>query len=204
MEKNEELIEKINAFESEVRALRKKPQGFGQELSAKRRKLERLMSGHETNLVLNKVKDAEILAKEIKKVETEIKTLEFEQNTFGDQAEVAIGDPDSRLFNDAASIVAEAHAQIVPLERELKKFINGDLDHEKERYLKAISDFSEKLRLLWDLTRAGLVAQKFLPKELQVCKPPVLVSPDQGDFEINAEKVSEVYKRLSKTAFLNI
>jgi hypothetical protein len=203
--KQAELIEKYHEFRDEVKALQKKPQAFGQELATKREKLERLRAGHESNLVLKRDEDTEILEQEIEKIEAEIKTLEFEAATFGgDQSEVVAGDPDSKLYNEAASIVKEAHAHIGPLEKELEEFIKFGLDEEKEKYLKVIGDFSEKMAALWNFSSSGMFSQKFLSKELQICKPPKLVAPDQGDLEIDAEQVSGVYRRLSKTAFFNI
>ena len=57
---------------------------------------------------------------------------------------------------------------------------------------------SEKLAELWEILRAGLTAQSYLPEHLRKCKKPRLIAPMQSHFEIDHMQVGEVYKPLSK------
>ena len=116
--KADALIDRFGQFQSEVKALQQKPQGLEQELSTKRGMLERLNAGRKSNLALEEVEKAEILEKQIKKLELEIEILEAKLAAFGpggkksSQALVANA-PGSQLYELADGIVNEA-AEIAP------------------------------------------------------------------------------------------
>jgi hypothetical protein len=207
--KIEALIERFDQFQADVKALQQKPAGLSQELSVKRGKLERLKAGRISNLAQEELGKAEILEKQIMQLEPEIEILEAKISAFGPggknsaQAIVA-STPDSKLFKEAASIAQQASEIVPTLEGELKEFMSFGVDAERERYLKVIEDFSEKLLALWQISRAGIFCGTYLPEELRSGKPPRLVAPEQGHFEIDASQIATVYRRLSKTAFLNV
>jgi hypothetical protein len=199
------LIEKFNSFQSQVQALRQKPAGLEQELSVKRLKLERLRTARFSQLALEEVEKAKILAKEIDKLEPEIEILEAKISAFGPggkesvQALVAAA-PGSELFIMAESIVEAAAAVAPDLEKELQYFISWKSEELKQEYLSKIGDFSEQHAELWELSYSGITAGKYLPPERRKCKKPRLVPPLQSLFEIGINDVGQVYRPLSRTS----
>lgn len=205
MNNQKELVDRFNEFQAKVRKLQTKPQGLEQELSVKRAKLDRLKAGRSAQLALDETGKAEVLAKQIKSLETEIETIEVKIAAFGlggskSAQSLVQNAPDSELYNMAKSIVEEA-AEIAPgLEKELQHFVNLGADEEKEKYLKIIEGFSEKLHTLWDICRAGLYCQQFLPEDFRQCKKPLLIAPGQAFFEVDEMQIAEAYRPLSRTS----
>ena len=72
------------------------------------------------------------------------------------------------------------------------------LDELKQEYFDKIEDFSNKLAELWEVSRAGLFCQQFLPDDLRRCKKPRLIAPDQSFFTVEVEDIGKVYTRMSK------
>jgi len=199
----ETLIDRFNSFQAEVRKLQAKPQGLEQELSAKKGKLVRLKRARSSQLALDETEKAKVLAKEIEKLAEEVEVVEAKAAAFGpggsqSAQKIVENAPDSDLYNQAMSIVQEA-AEIAPgLEKELQYFVNWGAEEQKEKYLKVIEDFSEKLSELWEISFAGLTAQKYLPEDVRHCKKPRLIAPGQNHFKIGVLEVGELYKPLSR------
>lgn len=170
-ETKSDLMGRFYEFQAEVKKLERKPEGLEQELSAKRGKLERLRAARASQLAMDETEKAKILAAEIKKLEAAIEPLEAKVAAFGPGGRRSVqtlvaNAQDSELFNLALSIVNEAAETAPALENEIHKFLSFDLDLAKQEYLKTVDDFSDKVTRLWEICRAGLTAQKYLPEEL--------------------------------------
>ena len=100
----------------------------------------------------------------------------------------------------AVSIVEQA-SEIAPgLEAELKKLVNWGAEELQQEHLSKIGDFAEKLAELWEISFAGLTAQKYLPAELRKCKKTRLIPPMQSAFEIDVTEIGQQYRPLSRTS----
>lgn len=205
VEEKVSLEDKFAEFELQIKDLRQKPAGLESQLSDLQGKLSRLKAGRAANLAQDEMKKAETLAVEIKKLEPEIEVIEAKLQALGPGGKESVqaliqNSPGSKLFELAQSIVEEV-AEIAPgLEEKLQYFCSWGIAEEKEKYLKIIEDFSEKLSVLYDILRAGLLCQQFLPAEFRKCKKLRLISPAQNQFEIDVMEIGQIYKPLSRTS----
>jgi len=198
-----QLSDKFNDFQIEVGKLQSKPQDLERQLSEKQGKLSRLTVARSSQLALDETEKAKTLAKQIESLQEEIEILQAKIAAYGPggqrSAQYLVANAGgSELFDLALSIV-EKSADIAPdLETELQYFVSWGAEEEKQKYLDKIEDFSNKLAKLWEICRAGLYCQQFLPDELRQCRKPRLIAPLQSKFQIDVTQVGEVYKPLSK------
>lgn len=205
VEEEETLVEKFARFQAEVHKLQQKPDALEKELTTQRAKLERMKVGRAGQLAQDQTQKAEVLLKEIQKLEPEIEVLEAKLSALGpggrESAQSLVADsPGSPLFDLACQIVEEVAALAPDLEDKLQIFLHHGLDDKKLEYLAAIESFANGLHKLWQIALAGLTAQKYLPNDLRVIKKPRLIAPLTTVFEINYEDIGEYYQPLSRTS----
>jgi len=99
----------------------------------------------------------------------------------------------------AEKIVESSAAIQAELVKEVRRIINIEIANKKQEYLNWVDTVNLKFYHLWEISRVGLLTQRFLPVEKRTCTRPRLVPPDQGVFAIDDMECAKHFKLFSKT-----
>lgn len=99
----------------------------------------------------------------------------------------------SPLNKLATEVVEEASKQMEQCSQRLEKLIDEDLVKKKESYLLTVAEIAEEFKELYDITRIGMDAQRYIPKHLRTIKKPRIKSIPGNFLEIGLADIQKVY-----------